>query len=161
MSLEAQSRINAKITLQNKWGNTKSLWKNLERISNVSGFQFTFPAEQQQSTADIPIHLHCTGPTIPTLQSQKTVFPNSLYQIQKKTFFCTLSYRLWKVKATCKWHSLLGDKKSVVFYTQELGYLVPKWHFHRPPAVLQPGCSKGEMHCWEPQVSNNLSAEPW
>lgn len=160
MSLEAQSKINAKITLQNKWGSTKSLWKNLERISNVSGFQFTFPAEQQQSTADIPIHLHCRTKNTHT-KKPKDCIPKSFISNIENNLFCTLSDRLWKVKATSKWHSLLRNKKSVVFYTQELGHLVPKRHFHQPPAMLQPGCCKGEMHCWEPQVSNNLSAEPW
>lgn len=157
----AQSIIYAKIMFQNKWGNTNSLWKNLERISNVSGFQFTFPTEQQQSTADIPIHLHCrTNNTHP--EKPKDSISRSFTSNTEKSFFCTLSDRLWKLKATSKWHSLLGGKKSVVFYSQELMYLVPKWHFHQAPAMLQPGSSKGEMmHCWESQLSNHLSAEPW
>lgn len=94
----------------------------------------------------------CTArPTISTLKSRKTVFPHCLHEIQKKTFSDSEN---WKQPA--KWHSLLGGKRSAVFYSQELGYLVPKWHFHQAPAMLQPGSSRGRC-----TAGSHSSATTW
>lgn len=150
-----QSKIYAKITFQNKWGNTKSLWKNLERISNVSGFQFTFPTEQQQSTADIPIHLHCKTNNIHPEKSKDCISTLFTWNTEKNLFW------LWKLKTTSKMTQPPRRKKiSCLLLT---GTWIPRSQvtFSSGSCNAAAREQQGEMHCWEPQLSNNLSAEPW
>lgn len=56
----------------------------------------------------------CTArPMIPTLKSQKTVFQSASPQKHEKNFSAQLPDRLWKWKATNRWHALSPRRNKI------------------------------------------------
>lgn len=94
------------------------------------------------------------GPTTPTLKSQKTVLPNPLHQIHKKTFSAHFQIDSENGKQPAN---------DTVSWEEKNLYITGTWVPASQMTFSSASCNAAasEMHCWESRASNNLSAEPW
>lgn len=130
------------------------MWKSSSRSSCISGWDLDYSSFSSRAL-HTSLCIYAARPTIPTLKAQRLYSQVFQHKSTREKLFHRPARQTLKTEATNRWHTPSPRRRTIKY----LGHLIPKWHFHQPPAMLQPEVQQG----WDAllRVTSQQKIECW